>query len=53
MKIIQRETIKYRHFDPLSSDNKEKLDIWINTPTFNLKNERKQLRESGDWKWKV
>lgn len=53
LKIIQRETIKYRHFDPLSPENKEKLDIWLGTPTFNLRSEREQLRKSGEWKWKI
>jgi len=52
LKIIQRETIKYRHFDPLSPENKDKLEIWLNTPNFNLEDERKQLRNSGDWQWK-
>lgn len=52
LKIIQRETIKYRGFDPLSAANKEKFDLWSKTPTFNLKQERAILRKSKDWKWK-
>jgi glycosyltransferase involved in cell wall biosynthesis len=52
LKIIQRETIKYRNFDPLSPDNKDKLEIWLNTPNFNLEQEREQLRNSGSWQWK-
>ncbi|RDJ35494.1 MAG: glycosyltransferase family 2 protein [Crenarchaeota archaeon] len=49
--IIQRETLKYRNFDPLAPENKENLDIWTKTPTFDLKKERKALRNSPDWKW--
>lgn len=49
--IIQRETIKYRGFDPLASENREKLDIWLKTPNFSLKKERLELRKSSDWKW--
>ena len=49
--IIQRETIKYRHFDPLAPANEINLDNWKNTPTFDLAEERKQLRESIEWRW--
>lgn len=49
--IIKRETIKYRNFDPLAPENKEKFDIWIKTPNFSLKQERIELRKSKDWKW--
>lgn len=49
--IIKRETIKYRNFDPLAPENKDKLDIWLKTPNFSLKQERAELRKSKDWKW--
>lgn len=51
LKIIQRETLKYRKFDPLSDDNKDNLNKWINTPLFDLKKEREEIRQSKDWKW--
>jgi hypothetical protein len=49
--IIQRETLKYRSFDPLSPENKDKLDLWLGTPTFDLRKERAELRASPEWKW--
>jgi len=49
--IIQRETIKYRNFDPLAEENKEKLEIWLKTPMFDLDRDRKKVRASKDWKW--
>jgi len=52
LKIIQRETIKYRKFDPLAPEHKDKLDLWLNTPTFDLKLERSSLRASPEWRWK-
>jgi hypothetical protein len=51
MQIIQRETLKYRNFDPLAIENKEKLDLWLGTPNFSLENERKEIRLNADWKW--
>lgn len=49
--IIQRETLKYRQFDPLAAENKGKFDIWLKTPAFDLKKERADLRASSEWKW--
>jgi hypothetical protein len=51
LEIIRRETIKYRNFDPLSEGNKDKLNHWLKTPTFNLRKEREEIRNSKDWKW--
>jgi hypothetical protein len=51
MRIIQRETIKYRQFDPLAPENAEKLAVWQGTPTFDLRQERADLRASADWRW--
>ncbi len=48
-KIIQRDTLKYRHFDPLAPEHAEMLEIWKQTPTFNLKSQRAQLRSSKEW----
>lgn len=50
LNIIQQATIKYRHFDPLADDNKEKLNIWLGTPNFDLIEEREELRKR-EWKW--
>lgn len=44
MKVIQRDTIKYRKFDPLTKDNLAKLEIWRNTPNFDLKEDRELLK---------
>ncbi len=49
--IIQADTIKYRGFDPLAPANKEKFDIWLRTPTFDLRAQREELRRSPEWKW--
>lgn len=51
LEIIQRETIKYRGFDPLADDNKEKMNIWMNVPNFDLASERQELRNSPEWRW--
>ena len=51
--IIQRETKKYRKFDPLSEENKDNLEIWKNVPKFNIKKEREELRKSSEWKWNI
>lgn len=50
-KIIQRATLKYRNFDPLAPEHKEKLDIWLRTPMFDLRNQREALRHSPAWRW--
>lgn len=52
LEIIQRETIKYRGFDPLAPENKEKFDLWKQTPMFDLKQQREETRNSPDWIWK-
>lgn len=49
--IIRRETIRYRKFDPLSSENSEKFAIWKGVPTFDLRKQREELRKSNDWRW--
>lgn len=51
LQIIQRETLKYRQFDPLAEENKQNFEIWLNTPSFDLKAERAALRQSSEWKW--
>lgn len=49
--IIRRETLRYREFDPLAPENADKFAIWSATPTFDLRQQRQQLRESSDWRW--
>lgn len=49
--IIQADTIKYRHFDPLTPEHADKLAIWLATPTFDLRQQREALRHSSDWIW--
>lgn len=49
--IIQADTIKYRHFDPLDPQYAEQLAIWKGTPTFNLRKQREALRNSPEWKY--
>jgi len=51
LEIIRRETLKYRKFDILDESNREKLNIWLGTPNFDLKQEREQLRKSKEWRW--
>ena len=51
MSIIQRETIKYRQFDPLAPENADKLAVWLKTPMFDLRAQRTELRNSSDWIW--
>lgn len=50
-RIIQEATLQYRKFDPLAPENAEKLAIWQGTPTFNLNQQRNELRNSPNWKW--
>jgi len=47
--IIQRETLKYRGFDPLAPENADKLEIWKQTPMFDLRKQREELRHSPEW----
>lgn len=49
--IIRQETLKYRGFDVLAEENREKLEIWKGTPTFDLRAQRTALRASADWRW--
>jgi hypothetical protein len=49
--IIERETLKYRKFSIFADENKERLAIWKNTPTFDLRQQREELRCSSMWKW--
>ena len=51
MEIIKRETLKYRKFDPFAASNSENLNIWMNVPTFDLQQERLELRSSSEWRW--
>ena len=51
MDIIKRETLKYRNFDPFASKNSDNLNIWLNVPSFDLQQERLQLRNSSEWRW--
>jgi len=51
LKIIQRETLKYRQFDPLAAENADNFTVWKNVPTFDLKKQREQLRKSALWRW--
>jgi glycosyltransferase involved in cell wall biosynthesis len=52
LRIIQRETLRYRGFDPLDDEHKDNLAVWLQTPTFNLRSQRDALRKSAEWKWK-
>ncbi len=51
MEIIKRETLKYRKFDPFAASNSKNLNIWMNVPTFDLQQERLELRSSSEWRW--
>ena len=52
--VIQRETIKYRKFDPLLPEYAEQLAVWKGVPTFDLKVQRQALRNSPEWdQWYV
>jgi len=51
LEIIKRETLKYRNFDIFSESNREKLNVWLGTPNFDLKQERDQLRNNKEWRW--
>jgi glycosyltransferase involved in cell wall biosynthesis len=51
LEIIRRETLKYRGFDILSDENKEKLNIWLGIPNFDLNQERIELRKNPNWRW--
>lgn len=51
LEIIRRETLKYRHFDMYDAENAERLEIWRNVPTFDLREQRHELRKSADWQW--
>ena len=51
LEIIQRETIKYRGFDPLAEANREKFELWKGTPTFDLAKEWAEIRTSPEWRW--
>lgn len=51
LEIIRRETLKYRNFDILDSSHRDKLDVWLGTPNFDLTQERDQLRKSKEWRW--
>ena len=49
---IIREVTEYKlGFDPFSNERIKKTKIWLNTPSFHLGSERKELRNSEDWKW--
>jgi hypothetical protein len=49
--IINRETRKYRKFDMYCPENAERLRIWAATPTFDLRQQRAELRASPEWRW--
>lgn len=51
LEIMQRETLKYRKFDPLGPENADKLAVWLKTPMFDLRAQRAELRNSKDWIW--
>lgn len=51
LKIIDRETKKYRNFSIYDKENAERFEIWKNVPTFDLKRQRVELRKSVDWWW--
>jgi hypothetical protein len=51
IRIIKRETLKYRGFDPWAPENMDKTNIWNNVPTFDLEAQRIELRNSNLWKW--
>ncbi len=47
--IISRETLKYRGFDPFVDEHKLTTDIWLGVPSFDLRQERKDLRRTLEW----
>lgn len=49
--LIRAETIKHQKFDPLAPERAEQLKIWQGTPTFDLKQQRAELRSSPGWEW--
>ena len=48
--ILREETQKYRHFDIFAEDHKEKLEMWMKVPNFDLKQEREDLRKDN-WRF--
>jgi glycosyltransferase involved in cell wall biosynthesis len=52
IEIIKEETLRYRGFDPTDENHIDNFNIWLNCPCFDLEQERKELRNSGEWKWK-
>ena len=48
--ILQRETLRYRNFDPLAENNREKFEMWKNVPKFDLEKEREALRKTN-WRF--
>ena len=34
-----------------AASNSENLNIWMNVPTFDLQQERLELRSSSEWRW--
>lgn len=51
IEIIRRETLHYRKFDILAPEHQEKWNIWLNVPTFDLVQEREEIRKSDSWRW--
>lgn len=49
LKLIDDATLKFRNFK--LNYNDENVVKWLNTPNFNLIEERKQLRKSKNWRW--
>jgi len=51
IEIIKRDTLKYRQFDPTDAEHIEAFNIWQAVPTFNLRAQWNDLRNSKDWRW--
>lgn len=51
IEILRRETLHYRKFDILATEHAEKWNIWLKVPTFDLVQEREELRKSSEWRW--
>lgn len=52
IEIIKQETLKYRGFDPTDSDHIDNFNVWLSCPNFDLEQQRIELRNSEEWKWK-
>ena len=51
--IIRKTTLEYRKFDPSSAERSSAFEMWMNVPSFDLKKQRQELRDSSNWKWQT